>query len=78
MYYVKLIYFKGNGKFYSSGSYISKKTLLFEIWDEVKRFQYEGKLPGLVDGAGMPIISVKVPKHPNKHPHLVVDMNIET
>lgn len=78
MYYVKLIYFKGNGKFYSSGSYCSNHTQLFEIWDEVKRMQKEGKLPGLVDGARMPIISVKVPQHPHKHPHLVIDIGIET
>lgn len=72
-YYVKLIYFKANGKFYSSGSYLSNYTELFQIWDEVRRFQEVGRLPGLVVGAFMPIISVKVPMHPHKHPHLVID-----
>lgn len=78
MYYVKLIYFKSNGKFYSSGSYVSDQVMLFEIWEEVRLMQKEGRLPGLVDGAGMPIISVKVPQHPHKHPHLVIDLGINT
>lgn len=77
-YYVKLIYFKGNGKFYSSGSYVSEKEHLFEIWDEVAQMQREGHLPGLVSGAGMPVVSVKVPQHPHKHPHLVVNLAMET
>jgi hypothetical protein len=78
MYYVKLTYFKGNGKFYSSGSYISEHVELYRIWEEVRRMQVDRKLPGLIPGSGMPFISVKVPQHPNKHPHLVVDTAIET
>lgn len=77
-YYVKLIYFKANGKFYSSGSYVSDKTQLFEIWEEVRIMQNNGLLPGLVEGARMPIISVKVPMHPHKHPHLVVDAEMRS
>lgn len=73
MFYVKLVYFKSNGKFYSSASYVSERGHLFEIWEEVSEFQKEGKLPGLVDGARMPLIHVKVPMHPHSHPHLVVD-----
>lgn len=73
MYYVKLIYFKANGKFYSSGSYVSNNEALHQIWEEVRYFQKERKLPGLVEGAQMPLIWVKVPQHPHMHPHLVVD-----
>lgn len=73
MYYVKLIYFKANGKFYSSGSYVSQETELFKIWEEVRRMQDHATLPGLVIGARMPLIFVKVPQHPHMHPHLVVD-----
>lgn len=72
-YYVKLIYFKASGKFYASGSYVSSMVNLFEIWEEVEQFQRDGKLPGLVEGARMPIIWVKVPMHPHRHPHLVID-----
>jgi len=78
MYLVKLTYFKGNGKFYSKGKYNSEHTHLFEIWNEVSRMQKEGKLPDLVDGAGMPIVLVKVPRHPHRHPHLCIDMSVET
>lgn len=72
-YYVKLTYFKSNGKFYSSGSYVSDRTNLFEIWEEVSRLQKEGKLPGLIEGSTMPIVWVKVPQHPHRHPHLVIN-----
>ena len=78
MYYVKLTYFKNNGKYYSSSSYLSTKSELFEIWEEVKDMQMWGKLPGLIDGAGMPIVSVRVPQHPNRHPHLVIEREKET
>jgi hypothetical protein len=78
MYYVKLTYFKGNGKFYSSGSYVSNLDSLHSIWSEVEGMQMRGELPGLVPGAGMPIISVKVPQHPHKHPHLVINREVET
>ena len=77
-YYVKLIYFKANGKFYSSGSYISHETQLFEIWEQVRHMQNDGKLHGLVDGARMPMIWVKVPQHPHRHPHLVVDPEMKS
>lgn len=76
-YYVKLTYFKANGKFYSSGSYITDNMSLFQIWEEVRFFQQEGKLPGLIEGARMPIISVKVPQHQHKHPHLVIDKEMK-
>jgi len=73
MFYVKLTYFKSNGKFYSSGSYVSDCNELWQIWDEVSTKQDRGQLPGLIEGARMPIIWVKVPQHPHRHPHLVID-----
>jgi hypothetical protein len=76
-YYVKLTYFRKQGKFYGTGSYVSEKEHLFEIWSEVEYMNLHGKLPGLVEGAQFPIISVKVPQHPHKHPHLVVNLEIE-
>jgi len=77
-YYVKLIYFKGNGKYYTSSSYVTEHTELFRIWEEVARLQEAAKLPGLIEGARMPIIWVKVPMHPNRHPHLVVDLQMRS
>lgn len=73
-WYVKLVYFRAFGKFYGSGSYVSEREHLFEIWLEIAEMQRHGRLPGLVEGAKFPIISVKVPLHPNDHPHLVVNM----
>jgi hypothetical protein len=77
-YYVKLTYFKANGKFYSTASYVSTQPELFRIWEEVALMQSEGKLPGLVEGARMPIIWVKVPMHPHRHPHLVIDKEMRS
>lgn len=77
-YYVKLTYFKANGKFYSTGSYISTREQLFQIWEEVQLMQNEAKLPGLIEGARMPIIWVKVPMHPHRHPHLVIDREMRS
>lgn len=76
MFYVKLTYFRKDGKFYASGSYCSDKDHLFEVWEEVDIMNQAGTLPGMREGARYPIISVKVPQHPHKHPHLVVRMNI--
>jgi len=75
-YYVKLTYFREFGKYYSSGSYVSSKEHLFEIWKEIATMQKEKKLPGLIEGATFPIIWVKVPMHPHRHPHLVIDMSV--
>lgn len=75
-FYVKLTYFRAHGKYYSSGSYVSKKEHLFEIWEEVAEMQRQRELPGLVVGATFPIIWVKVPMHPHRHPHLVVNDEI--
>lgn len=78
MYYVKLTYFRSTGKYYSSGSFLTEREDLFDIWQEVEIMQREGKLPGLVEGAKKPIIWIKVPQHKNRHPHLIVNMGMET
>ena len=69
---VKLTYFKPSGKYYSEGSYTTNRGQLFDIWDEVKKMQEELDLPGLVPGHSEFIISVDVPNHPYRHPHLIL------
>jgi len=78
MYHVNLTYFKSSGKYYCTGMYTSEQSALYEIWEEVKRMQNEGKLPGLIEGARMPIIQVKVRKHPHRHPHLIIDSEMRS
>ena len=53
--------------------YQTKKKDLYEIWQEVKQFLKDVKLPGMVNNARFPIISVDVPRHVHRHPHLIVD-----
>lgn len=69
---VKLVYFRARGKYYSDGEYETDKDYLFEIWQEVAEMRQNGKLPGLVDGAREFIISVDVPEHEHRHPHLIM------
>lgn len=69
---VKLTYFKKSGKYYSNSRYTTHKEQLFEIWDEVKKLQEEKNLPGLLPGHSDFIISVDVPEHPHRHPHLIL------
>lgn len=49
---VKLTYFKKSGKYYSEGEYESEVPEYhdWQIYEEVRKFQTDGKLPGLVDG----------------------------
>lgn len=71
---VQLTYFKRNGKFYSEGKFlVSIDTPLHLIWENVRDMQKEGRLPGLVDGAGKEFnILVNAPGHPCDHPHIVM------
>jgi hypothetical protein len=67
---VELQYFKPSGKYYSSGSYITSKSQMFEIFDEVREKMGRGALPDLVPGARY-MCHVSVPNHPNNHPQIV-------
>ena len=71
---VQLTYFKRNGKFYDAGEFpASIHTPLYLIWESVRDMQEQGKLPGLVDGAGKEFnILVNAPGHPDEHPHIVM------
>lgn len=69
---VLLDYFKPNGKWYSDGEYETDRTDLWIIWNEVEEMQILGELPDLVEGAREFIISVDVPEHPHRHPHLII------
>lgn len=69
---VVLQYFRPSGKWYSEGEYQTEKKGLFEIWEEVREMQDKGNLPGLVPGAREFHISIDVPEHPHRHPHLIL------
>ncbi len=74
---VKLMYFKPNGKYYSSGEYITKKKMMHEVYEEVEDLWRRLRLPDLVDGAKYDhrkfSVLVEVPGHPYNVPHLFVD-----
>lgn len=71
---VKLVYFKRSGKFYDQSEFrVYASWSLYEIWNLVRKLREEGRLPGLVDGAGREfMILVNVPGHRHEHPHLIV------
>ncbi len=69
---VKLTYFKQSGKYYSDGEYWSGKLALYEIWEEVNEMLSSGKRPGLVNGKNEFYVTVDVPEHPHRHPHLII------
>lgn len=68
---VELIYYKRNGKYYCKGDYHTQKSNLLDIWNEVRELQ-QTKAPGLEGDAKEFIISVMVPDHPFRHPHLIM------
>lgn len=71
---VRLTYFKKNGKFYDAAEFRAYANWsLYGIWNLVRKLREEGKLPGLVDGAGREfMILVNVPGHRHEHPHLII------
>ena len=73
-YHVNMTYFKKSGKFYDE-AWISVPgdMKLHQIWELVRRMRSEGRLEGLVEGAGREfMILVNVPGHPHEHPHIIV------
>lgn len=69
---VKLTYFKPSGKYYSQGEYQSDEDHAFNVFDEVKTMQREGKLPGLVEGGGKHFfIHLDPVEHPLGYPALI-------
>jgi hypothetical protein len=68
---VNLTYFREGGKYYSSGSYETDKEDLGKIWQEVREFKFNGRLPDLVEGATEFYILIEVPDHPYNHPRLI-------
>jgi hypothetical protein len=69
---VNLIYYRLSGKFYAKGEYETEHEDLWMIWGEVELMLETGNLPGLVHGAKEFIVSVDVPEHPHRHPHLII------
>jgi len=69
---VKLTYFKDNGKYYTEGEYNTKLHALDDIWKEVRVMKKSGRQAGLVDGCTEFIVLVDVPRHPHRHPKLII------
>jgi hypothetical protein len=69
---VKLTYFKESGKYYSNGEYETKQQMMYDVYEEVRQMQKDGKLPGLVDGGGKEFtVLVEIPDHPCGCPQLI-------
>lgn len=69
---VELTYFKLGGKFYTSDSYDTNANNLEDVWDEVRYFLRDGRLPGLIEGEQEFIVLINAPEHKGNHPRLVV------
>lgn len=70
---VKLTYFKRSGKFYASGFFdVAPVRTMDDIWDAVRYRLRIGQLPGLVESATDFVIHVDVPRHPHRHPRLIL------
>jgi hypothetical protein len=66
---VILQYFKPSGKWYETAAYETKQTDLYKIWEEVEAMEIH---PGLRNRWSTGFVSVDVPEHKHRHPHLVV------
>ena len=72
-YKVQLIYFRQTGKFLTTAEMTIARDEIDEIWKEVDEMRRLGGLPGLRPGAGRDLlISIDVPDHPQRIPHLVM------
>lgn len=71
---VNLTYFKRSGKFYDQGAFDTYANWpLYKIWELAREMRDNGRLPGLVDGAGREfMVLVNAPGHPHEHPYLIV------
>ena len=68
---VDLTYFKPSGKFYSSGTYVSNKEHMFEVFEEVRAKQIAGTLPDLVPNGGSQFIIHVTSDSDNSYPALI-------
>lgn len=67
---VKLTYFKPSGKMYSEATYMTEKSEMFDIFEQVRQMLNDGNLPELVIGAVYDVL-VEVPDHPQNHKGLI-------
>jgi len=77
-YRVTLEYFRESGKWYGMGDYRTRKVHLWEIWEEVQSMLDERKLPGLIEGHSAYHVTIDVPQHVYRHPHLVSPMTMSS
>lgn len=71
---VKLTYFKDNGKFYTEGSFSVDFSSFESIVRRVANMHCQGRLPGLVEGAGRDMfVLIQTPDGEGAHgvPHLL-------
>jgi hypothetical protein len=71
---IKLSYFKASGKYYTDGEYETEHEHMWEVFDEIKQMQAEGRLPGLVPGCRAFTIFVDASAHPVGFPALIHPM----
>ena len=71
---IELIYFKESGKYYTEGSFTADFSSFQSIVEGVDRMHHEGRLPGLVEGAGKDMyVLIQPPDGDGAHgvPHLL-------
>ena len=75
---VNLIYFKPSGKYGYEGEYETNHKPLYEVFEEVRQMQLDGKLPGLIEGPWHTSfhVLIDVPEHEHNHPHLIPAMSL--
>ena len=72
-YKVHLTYFRQTGKFLATAETTIARHAIVQIWEEIDEMRRLGGLPGLRPGAGRDLlISIDVPDHPQRVPHLVM------
>lgn len=70
-YRVELTYFKGTGKYYTGGEYVTEHVFYWDILAEIKQQRASGNWPGLSGACPSFHTLVTVPDHPLDVPHLI-------
>lgn len=74
-YTIELMYFRSNGRFYTSGIYETNKESMKEVVEEVRDMHKNGNLPELTPGDGSEfIVVINTENHPNGYPALIREL----
>ena len=76
MYAVKITYFTYNGKYFTYGTYATKKTQLFSIWEEVEtNLRQNLNRPGFSGCTDLFFHAlIEVPTHEYNKPRLIANI----